>query len=120
MFSFIDKKKSLLPILLGFTIVFSLYLSYYLFLYEVGIFCATSGDWGELIWCSSEAGTFFPLPRESGHEAALSYANSLIDYIIYNLLIQTSLIYFLFICSWLITIVFCYYTFSVYKNNQKV
>ncbi|MHA1945547.1 MAG: hypothetical protein ACXAC6_11705 [Candidatus Hodarchaeales archaeon] len=88
------KKK----IVLGIIIVNGLLTFYsmtFLFYYYVGIFCVNPGQFGELIWCTAPAGTIFPLPRESGRLMALTSSHSIIDYLIYLLIIQTNLMYLL-------------------------
>ena len=87
-------------------------------MYEVGIFCVTPGDFGELTWGYSEPGTFFPIPREAGHEAALSYTNSPIDYLIYILLISTGIVYLLPLVSWIITLILSYYIILLHKKRE--
>lgn len=96
-------------------ILLSLYFSYYLFSYYVGIFCVNPGEVGELIWCSSGPGTFFPFPKESGYEAAISYSYSMIDYILFFLLIATNLVYVIPIFSWIISLTIAFQLLKKYR-----
>ena len=104
-------------ILLTLFILISLYISYYVFLLYVQIFCVNLGKIGELIWCSGGPGTFFPFPRESGYEAVISPSYSLIDYVIYVLFISTSLIYLLLMVSWAITLLLAWYFVVKVSSN---
>ncbi len=91
------RNKSLLwiSLLIG-SVILTIYFSLYLFYYYIGIYCVqTSEVFGELIWCSAPAGTFFPLPLESGHEMAITSKISTIDYLLYGLIIATNLVYVL-------------------------
>ena len=77
------------------SIVFTIYSSLYLFYYFIGIFSVKTGNFGELIWSSGAAGTFFPLPIESGHLAVITTSQSIIDYLLYIFVISTGLVYLL-------------------------
>ena len=98
-------KKGLILVVI---IIISLFLSYYCFLLQVQIFCVQPGDFGILVWCSGPAGTYFPLPIESGYSAVITTSNSLIDYLLYVFIISTNLIYLLTLGSWLTSIILGY------------
>ena len=73
----------------------TIYSSIYLFYYFVGIFSVSIGDFGELIWSSGPAGTFFPLPIESGYQAVITSSQSIVDYFLYIFVISNGLVYLL-------------------------
>ncbi len=105
--------------LLAIFAILSLFFSYYLFSYYIGIFCVNPGEFGELIWCSSGPGTFFPFPRESGHEAAFSYSYAMIDYLLYFLLISTNLVYLLPVFCGFMTLVIALKLFNNYRSETR-
>lgn len=73
----------------------AIYSSIYLFYYFVGIFHVSLGDFGELIWSSGGAGSFFPLPIEAGQLTVITTKQSLIDYLLYVFVISNGIIYLL-------------------------
>ena len=97
-------------------ILLSLYLSVYLFIYDSNGYCVSHYRFGELGWCSSGPGTFFPFPLESGPFQVTSSSDSIIDYLIYVLILETNLIYILPILSWLFTVVLLIYVILDYKK----
>ncbi|MHA2108387.1 MAG: hypothetical protein ACXABU_05090 [Candidatus Hodarchaeales archaeon] len=97
----------------------TVYFTLYVFYYYLGIFCVTPGNFGELIWCSAPAGTFFPLPKESGGLTAITHRHSLIDYLLYVTLVSTNLIYFLPLILSGLTLFTAWTLFRLYRTAQK-
>ena len=119
MISRISEKTLIVPLFIIFCLL-SLYFSYYLYLYYVQIFCVNRGVLGELVWCSGGPGTFFPFPRESGYEAVITRSYSIIDYLIYDLIISTSIVYFLPVVSWLITLFLAWGLIRVFRSSSPI
>ena len=108
-------------LILGIIIVNGLLTFYsmnFLFYYYVGIFCVNPGQFGELIWCTAPAGTIFPLPLESGRLMALTSSYSIIDYLIYVLIIQTNLMYLLPLIFGTSTLYFGWKFIQIYRSEQ--
>jgi hypothetical protein len=114
-----SSKKALIVLLFVIFGLLSLYFSYYLYLYYVQIFCVNRGVLGELVWCSGGPGAFFPFPRESGYEAVITRSYSLIDYLIYDLIISTSIIYILPFISWLITLFLAWELIRIIRSSSS-
>jgi hypothetical protein len=112
-----SSKKTIIILLLIIFGLLSLYFSYYLYLYYVQIFCVNLGVLGELVWCSGGPGAFFPFPRESGYEAVITRSYSLIDYLIYDLIISTSIVYILPIISWLVTLFLAWELMKTFRSS---
>jgi hypothetical protein len=115
----IETKHRILIGILIFCGALTIYFTLYMFYYYVGIFCVTPGDFGELVWCSTPAGTFFPLPKESGGLTAIAHSQSLIDYLFYITLVSTNLIYFLPLIFSGITLVSAFSLYRLYRSEQK-
>ena len=97
----------------------TIYSLFYLFYYYVGIFCVHLGSFGELIWCSGGAGTFFPFPQESGHLMVITSKQSVIDYLLYITVISTNLVYVLPLIFGSITLFSAWALFQIYRSREK-
>lgn len=116
--NYLKEHRTLILIFL-ISIILSLYLSIYLFIYDSNTYCVSSHKVGELGWCSYGSGTFFPFPRNSGPLPATSRSYSMIDYLIYILLLETYIIYLLPIVSWIFTVILLYFIILDYKKRVK-
>ena len=90
-----SKRMQILVIQIVGSLLFTIYSSIYLFYYYVGIFSVQLGDFGEFLWSSGAAGTFFPLPIESGALMVITNSRSLLDYFLFVFVISTGLVYLL-------------------------
>jgi len=94
-------------LVVGFTCI----LSFYIFSAYTVSYCSV-GEW-ELIWPTSEPGTFFPWPAPSGHEGAFSRSDNLVDFILFVFFIQTGLLLILTVLLWDVTAII------LYKSRNK-
>ena len=116
----LNKKKFQLVCILigsGFLTIYSLI---FLFYYYIGIFCVNPGSIGELVWCTAPAGTIFPLPRESGNLMAITSKYSLIDYLLYIIVISTGFMYVLPLIFGGISLLSTWRIIQMYQNGKKI
>ncbi len=111
-----NRRKKLILGIITVNGILTVYSMIFLFYYYIGIFCVNPGQFGELIWCTTPAGTIFPLPRESGMLMALTSSHSIIDYLIYLLIIQTNLMYLLPLIFGSFTI---YFVMKLFQMQRK-
>ena len=116
---FIPENKTILVGLIIVNGLLTLYFSLFLFYYYLGSICVHLGQFGELIWCTTPAGTFFPFPKESGHLMALSISHSIIDYLIYLIMVQTYLMYILPVVFSIGTIIFSKKLYNLSHNENN-
>ncbi len=110
------KQKVVVPIITSGLL--TIYSQVYLFYYSVGTFNVRLGNFGELIWSSAPAGTFFPLPIESGVLEVITISRSLLDYVLYIFVISTGLVYLFPLIFGIFTLFFIWRLFQINRKDE--
>ena len=113
-----SKKKQKIVVQIITSGLLAIYSSIYLFYYSLGTFNVRLGNFGELIWSSAPAGTFFPLPIESGVLEAITISHSLLDYFLYIFVVSTVLVYLFPLIFGALTLFFIWRFFQIDREDK--
>ena len=113
-----SKKKQKIVVQIILSGILAIYSSIYLFYYFVGTFNVSLGNFGKLIWSSTPAGIFFPLPIESGVLEAITISHSLLDYFLYIFVISTGLVYLFPLIYGTLTLFFIWRLFQIDRKDE--